>query len=114
MRKSSCHAFHAPRLILIAAGALSVAGFFQHATYAAAPDPQRFQLQGSGTLVPDAPIQRAAGLRLRAQLSSARAPALAPLAQTGGSFALVAYADSVAMACYNDTIFRDDFDGDGL
>ena len=39
---------------------------------------------------------------------------MAPLAQQGGGFALVAYADSLATACYNDTIFRDSFDGTGL
>jgi hypothetical protein len=106
--------FRSSRWAPIAAGLFWLGGIFAHATHASTPDPPRFQLQGTGTLVPDAPIQRAAGLRLQAQLSSVRAPALAPLAQTGGNFALVAYADSFAMVCYNDTIFRDDFGGDGF
>lgn len=74
----------------------------------------RFALSGSATLVPDAPVQRATGWRLTAKLTPVAGPAQAPSAQLGGGFTLVAYADSVATACYNDTIFRDDFDGDGL
>jgi hypothetical protein len=74
----------------------------------------RFAVNATATLTPDAPTQSAAGFRLRATLSPIAKPSIAPLAQAGGGFALVAYADSVATACYNDTIFRDDFDGDGL
>jgi len=74
----------------------------------------RFSVSGTATLTPDAPPQRAAGFRLQAQLAPVRAPAQAPPAQTGAGFSLVATASAFATACYNDTIFRDDFDGDGL
>ena len=33
--------------------------------------------------------------------------------QEGGRFVLMARSMAVAQVCYNDTIFRDDFDGDG-
>lgn len=81
---------------------------------AAAANTQRFELSGSATLVPDAPVQRATSWRLQAQLSPALGTAQAPPAQTGAGFSLVATASAVATACYNDTIFRDGFDGDGL
>lgn len=74
----------------------------------------RFAIDATATLTPNAPPQRAAGFRLQAQLAPVRAPAQAPPAQSGAGFSLVATASAFATACYNDTIFRDDFDGDGL
>jgi len=94
-------------LILVAAIGVASAAL-------AANTPTRFAVSGTSTLTPDAPAQRAAGFRMQAQLTPVRGPVLASNAQAGGRFVLVAWADSVATACYNDTIFRDDFDGDGL
>lgn len=74
----------------------------------------RFVVSASATLTPDSSIQRAAGFRLQAKLSPLQGTAQAPPAQTGAGFFLVATASAVATACYNDTIFRDGFDGDGL
>ena len=81
---------------------------FARSAAAAGTDASRFALSGTASLTPDAPLQRSAGFRLQAQLAPAQTPtpAQAPWAQTGAAFALVAYADSVATACYNDTIFR--------
>ncbi len=111
MRNSlRCHTFCLPVLM--------VGCLFTHAAAAAGIDASRFALAGTASLTPDAPLQRSAGFRLQAQLAPAQtpkpAPAQTPSAQTGAAFALVAYADNVATACYNDTIFRDDFDADGL
>jgi hypothetical protein len=94
-----------------------VAGcLFAQAAAAAGTEASRFALSGTASLTPDAPLQRSAGFRLQAQLAPLQSstPAQAPWAQTGAAFALIAYADSVATACYNDTIFRNDFDADGL
>lgn len=107
MRNSlRCHTFRLPALI---AGCL-----LAQAAATAGTDASRFALGGTAWLTPDAPPQRSARFRLQADFAPAQVPAQAPWAQTGGAFALVAYAGSVATACYNDTIFRDDFDADGL
>jgi hypothetical protein len=74
----------------------------------------RFSVSATATLTPDAPPQHAAGFRLQAQLAPVRAPAQAPPAQTGARFSLVATTNAFATACSNDTIFRNDFDADGL
>jgi hypothetical protein len=79
----------------------------------ATSQPPRFAVNATATLTPDAPAQSAASFRLRATLSPVTDAATAPPAQRSGGFSLVAWADAVATACYDDTIFRDDFDGDG-
>ena len=76
---------------------------------------QRFQLSGSGTLTLDQPVQKSGNLQLKAYLTSKDAALAAlPPVQEGGGFALIASASSASLVCYNDTIFRDDFDGDGF
>ena len=75
----------------------------------------RFEITGSGTLVLDQPLQKGGNVQLKATLVPAdvASPAL-PKVQAGGGFALNASLAAVSTACYNDTIFRDGFDGDGL
>jgi hypothetical protein len=77
---------------------------------------QRFQLIGdSGTLNLDRPAQENGSMRLRASLTSTVAAGEASLlVQVGGRFAMTASFAASPMVCYNDTIFRDDFDGDGF
>jgi len=79
-----------------------------------AADGQRFQLSGSGTLTVEQPAQTSADMRLKAYLlpKDAAIAALPPL-QEGGGFALIASVKAQSLVCYADTIFRDDFDGDG-
>jgi hypothetical protein len=78
-------------------------------------DQQRFQLSGSGVLQLDAPMQKSGNVQLTARLvpGDARFATLLPV-QEGGVFALKASLAAAAMVCYNDTIFRDDFDADGF
>jgi len=72
------------------------------------------QLSGSGTLTVEQPAQTRADMRLKAYLmpKDAAIAALPPL-QEGGGFALIASVTAQSLVCYADTIFRDDFDGDG-
>ncbi len=82
---------------------------------AATPDAQRFQLAGSGTLKPDQPLLKSGNVQLRAYLVPAgAAPAASTIVQAGGPFALSAILETASLVCFNDTIFRDDFDGDGF
>ena len=74
----------------------------------------RFELSGSATLRPDPPILRSERLRLNAVLTPAAIPAGAPLLQSDGRFALRATLGAASLVCYADTIFRDNFDGDGF
>jgi hypothetical protein len=75
----------------------------------------RFEITGSGTLVLDQPLQKSGNVQLKATLvpTDVASPVL-PKGQAGGGFTLTANLAAASMACYNDTIFRDDFDGDGL
>jgi hypothetical protein len=73
-----------------------------------------FQLSGSGTLAIDSAPQKHGEFVLRASLQSIDALiASQPPVQSGGGFAMMAAVTSAVQVCYNDTIFRDDFDGDG-
>lgn len=74
----------------------------------------RYQLSGSGVLVVDPSPQKHGNLVLRATLESTDAAiASQPPVQAGGGFVVMAAVTSALHVCYNDTIFRDDFDGDG-
>jgi len=75
---------------------------------------QRFQLSGYGTISANPPPQKSMDFQLKAYLTpkDAAIAALPPL-QEGGGFALIARATTPALVCYNDTIFRNDYDGDG-
>lgn len=85
------------------------------ASATSAPDPQRFQLLGSGTLNLDQPVQRSKSVQLKATLTPTDATlAAAPPVQVGGRFALTASLTTASLVCYNDTIFRDSFDGTGF
>jgi len=60
------------------------------------------------------PPLRSERLRLNAVLTPAAIPAGAPLLQSDGRFALRATLGAASLVCYADTIFRDNFDGDGF
>ena len=85
------------------------------ASAATAPEPPRFQLVGSGTLQFDQPVQQTGNVQLKAYLTPSDARnAASPSLQEGGGFALTANLSAASLVCYNDTIFRDDFDADGF
>jgi hypothetical protein len=85
-----------------------LAGISAHAEQA-----QRFTLTGTASLSRDQPALSDGKLVLRGYLQSRDAPSTAAIVQDGGRFTIMAKAVAVAQVCYNDTIFRDDFDGDG-
>ena len=73
-----------------------------------------FHLSGTATIKADVATQHSESLTLKAYLTRMDAALKAsPPVQEGGSFALMAALGVPSLVCYNDTIFRDDFDGDG-
>ena len=70
----------------------------------------------SATLRTDPPVQKSGTFALRAALMPPDAALSAqPPVQEGGGFAMMARLAPASLAvCYSDTIFRDDFDGDGF
>ena len=76
---------------------------------------QNLRVSGSGAVRLDQPVQKSGSLSLKAYLTpkdTALATSSPP--QEGNGFALMANLASKASACYNDTVFRNDFDGDGF
>jgi hypothetical protein len=73
----------------------------------------RFELSGSGALMLDPPAQQGSNLQLKASLTPAASVDKSVLL-ADGRFALAGNFAASAVVCYNDTIFRDDFDGDGF
>ena len=68
----------------------------------------------SAALRADPPAQKSGTFALRASLlPQDAAVAASPPVQEGGGFVVLARLAAVASVCYSDTIFRDDFDGDG-
>ncbi len=75
---------------------------------------ERFTLTGSGTLSLDQATQSSGSLKLKAWLTpTGAALAASPPVQENARFAVMATLAAAPSVCYNDTIFRDDFDGDG-
>jgi len=74
----------------------------------------RYRIDGAGTIALDVPVQRNGSLRLQAALSPSAPTSGAPALQSTGRFALTATLAAQSLVCYNDTIYRDDFDGDGF
>jgi hypothetical protein len=74
----------------------------------------RLELNGSGSLTLDSPVQHNGPLQLKATLSPGALSNDQPTLQTGNRFALTATLAASSLVCYSDTIFRDDFDADGL
>jgi hypothetical protein len=93
----------------------AVLAIILHANSASAEETnaRRYSLQGVATLTLDAPVLQSESLQLRSLLSPDSKP-LARASQSGDRFALTAKFAATVQVCYNDTIFRDDFDGDGL
>lgn len=84
------------------------------ATAAGADDP-RFSVTATAALSQRAPTQGGGSFELRGELQRAgggteAAPSLARDAR----FVIAATTAAASLVCYNDTIFRDDLDGDGL
>ena len=97
----------APTIVRL--GVLILLGPWLHSSVSTAAD--RFSLSGEGTLSIEPPAQTSERLRLAASLSPM---AVAPAMHADGRFALTGVLTAASLVCYNDTIFRDDFDGDGL
>ena len=99
------------RALLLVAAAVACTPAFA----ANAPPAGRFRLSGTGTLRAGPAVQANAKLRLNATLLPVDAAiAASPPVQEDGRFALMASISATPLVCYNDTIFRDDFDGDGF
>jgi len=73
----------------------------------------RYAISGTATLSVDAAAQQG-GLRLRAGLAPVPIASSVPLVQSEARFALSATLSAASLVCYSDTIYRDDFDGDGF
>ena len=71
----------------------------------------RFRMTGHGNLRLDIPAPANVAFRLDASLAPA---ATQHPSQTGERFVLTGVLSMQSLVCYNDTVFRDDFDGDGL
>jgi hypothetical protein len=85
------------------------------ASATSAAETPRFQLVGSGTLQLDQPGQKSGNVLLRAYSTPTGAAfAASQPMQEGGTFSLTALLSTSSLVCYNDTIFRDGFDGTGL
>ena len=103
---------HASRARVVAVAFVLIAA---NAAFAAESTVQhRFDLHGTGVLKPAVSAQRNGSLQLKATLSPAGAGNAAPAMQSGGGFQMTAILITSSLVCYNDTIFRDDFDGDGF
>ena len=98
---------------LIVGSVFAVASF---AALATGPSERpRFELAGSGTLTLDQSVQKSGSVQLKAYLTPSDAVTSAsPRVQEDGGFSLSANLAATSLVCYNDTIFRDDFDGDGF
>jgi hypothetical protein len=79
----------------------------------ATDDSHRFSLRGSATLSRDPPSLVRDAFALRGYLTPNDAPSTAAIVQESGRFTVMGRLVALAQVCYNDTIFRDDFDGDG-
>lgn len=90
--------------------------FIADAGFAAgAASVQRYQLSGTGSITREAVQPSSERFKLSADLGvRAPGPSMAPASLTGGGFVLSAVASQNSLVCYNDTIFRDGFDGTGL
>ena len=74
---------------------------------------KRFSGYGSGTLTREPATLNDSNFSIRASLLSKESPSTAPIVQENGQFSVMANLVATNQVCYNDTIFRDDFDGDG-
>jgi len=75
---------------------------------------ERFAIAGEGTLAMDAPAQTSGRFLLKAQLVPPTDVRTVLAMQRGERFSLSALLSTSSLVCYNDTIFRDGFDGTGL
>ena len=100
-----------PALLGVLLGCTNAAAFAADSTSI-----QTLQLTTTAaTLRGDLPVQKSATFALRATLTPADAAlAAGPPLQEGASFSLTAALTTSTAVCYYDTIFRDDFDGDGF
>jgi hypothetical protein len=88
--------------------------FVANVTFASDDAANAFRMSGSGSLTLNPAEQKNGDFILRATLAPTDAAvASQPPVQSGSGFALMAAVTSSVQVCYNDTIFRDDFDGDG-
>lgn len=81
---------------------------------AASAQPARFDIAGDASLAVSAPVQSVARYALKAQLVVAESTFATVTEQSDARFALNAALSTSSLVCYNDTIFRDGFDGTGL
>jgi hypothetical protein len=80
----------------------------------ASAQPARFSIAGEGQQAVDAPAQSNDRFALKAQLAGPVDASTALSTQAGDRFSLTALLSTSSLVCYNDTIFRDGFDGTGF
>lgn len=98
----------------ITALALAFAAITDAVTNPADAAPQ-FELRVDASRSREVQLQRGGRFELQAEMSvELRQPSVAPAPLAGGGYVLDAIASTSSLVCYNDTIFRDDFDGDGF
>jgi hypothetical protein len=103
---------HPYRRILFGAAFFTFSAAASESNESVAP---RFRIEGSGTITMDQPVQQGANMQLRATVAPADAGEVAASNVAQGSrFTVNAILSTASLACYNDTIFRDGFDGTGL
>jgi hypothetical protein len=99
----------------LAAAALTGCLMMNVAFAAESTSAQTLRVTGKATLRVDQPVQKSGSLSLKAYLTPKDAAIAAmPPVEEGSSYALIAKLIAKPSVCYNDTIFRDDFDGDGF
>lgn len=75
----------------------------------------QFELRVDASRSREVQLQRGGRFELQAEMSvELQQPSVAPAPLAGGAYILDAVASTSSLVCYNDTIFRDDFDGDGF
>jgi hypothetical protein len=80
----------------------------------ASAQPTRFDIAGDASFAADAPVQADGRFALKAQLVVPASAVSALTTQTNDRFTVSALLSPSSLVCYNDTIFRDSFDGTGL
>jgi len=92
-----------------------ICGFGAMLAFAAHAAPTaRFAISAEGSLTLDARAQQSGDVSLKAILSPAYFGVDTAQTLADSRFTLTAALSSSSLVCYADTIFRDDFDGDGL
>lgn len=93
--------------------AIAIASYGAPVVHAADGSASGFQMNATAATTATT-AHSADGNRFALAASIAAGPVVPAPALTGTRFRIDAVAAAASLVCYNDTIFRDDFDGDGF